>query len=100
MSDPMPELPRAIIEATRRRLSRRLAACVASAMAEEDFSKAQIAERLNVAEANVTAWLDDLLAGTASQLGPVCGMLAAMGRELTFGLPPIPESGVGREEKP
>lgn len=92
MSEPL--IPREILEAARRRLSRRLAACVALAMAEEDFNKAQIAARLGVSEAHVIAWIDELLEGTADSFGPIGGMLAAMGRELNFRPIPLRETSV------
>jgi len=92
MSEPL--IRRETLEAARRRLSRRLAACVALAMAEEDFTKAQIASRLDVSEASVIAWIDELLEGTAHSFGPIGGMLAAMGRELQFSLVPLREASV------
>lgn len=95
MSEPL--IPREALEAARRRLSRRLAVCVVFAMAEEDFTKAQIAARLNVSEASIIAWIDELLEGTAHSLGPIGGMLAAMGRELQFSLVPLREASASGE---
>lgn len=90
MSIPLDDLKRA-----RRKLCRRIAACLVSAMAETDTGFEQIAGRLSVSEEVVRRWFNRMLDGTATDLNTVSDLSYAMDCEFTFSLEKIPGIEVG-----
>lgn len=93
MTDRIPEED---LKRARRKLARRVGACIVAAMAEYDFNFTQIASRINKTEKEISAWMTKLFDGDGSgaMLDHVSDILLAMGCELDIStaLRPVPPS--------
>lgn len=70
----------------RRRMARKIASAIVSAMAECDFNFTQIAARIGKTEKDISGWMAKLFDGDGSgaQLDHVSDILLAMGCELDW----------------
>lgn len=78
------------MNAARRKMYRRMAACIISAMAETDADYDFIATRLEVNTSKVKSWIDAFIAGTGADkaMNEFSDLLLAMGCEPNFQLHP------------
>lgn len=88
-------IPEEALAFARRRMARKMAAAIVLAMAETDYSFAQIGPRVGRTEAQISDWMRKLFDGDGSgaALDHVSDILVAMACELDFHLiaaKPIP----------
>jgi hypothetical protein len=79
-------IPVEVLARVRARSCRRVAACIAHAMAETDTGFDQMAARLGVSEAALERRLTAMLNGTNTALDTISDMLFACGCELKISL--------------
>lgn len=70
----------------RRKLKRKVAAALISAMAETDADYEFIAKRLRDKPAHIEKWITGLITGETRAMDEISDLCTAMGVELTFGL--------------